>query len=111
MDPEFPIEDPEFLQWMAQTIRRANTYVGPRKPPIVVPALGYRVMTIVSSSQGKRFLYEFSVYQGVIELHASPDQVRLLTDQDRELERALLDRAVQRGAINAKLHTEILEDW
>ncbi len=108
-DPEFAIRDAAVLASVASYLKTAAPYRGPVKAPIIKSTLGYRGTLVETRDAAPGLPKGFSVYQGVIEVRG--EQVVLLADKNRGLERRLLDQALASKAIDAKLHAQITTGW
>jgi hypothetical protein len=108
-------KDPEFSLTVAteqdqlRTLLRAAAPHRLAQAPVIKSVLGYRGIIVKNPAGVIGIPPYIAVHKGVIEVRA--EKVSFFVDQDRKLERLLLDQARAANAIDAKLYAKIVAAW
>jgi hypothetical protein len=99
-DPTFVLDDEQLITRIKSAIAGAERAEGSEKD--VIPSiLGYKGIVVRSQSEAAGLPSRLSVARG--RMAAVDGQTRVLVDKDGAVEKLLLDEAIRKGAIEAKI--------
>lgn len=97
-DPAYMLEDQETINKIRDVFVSAKAAKGFDKKTVIPSILGYKGILVKNTGKREGLPSMFAVYQGTIEV--VDGQKQFLRDEDKRLEKLLIDGALRKGVID-----------
>lgn len=97
-DPTYMLEDRKTIDTIREVFASAKAAEGFKEKTIIPSILGYKGILVTNEGKREDLPSMFAVYQGKIEV--ADGQKRFLYDENKRLEKLLIDGALRKGVID-----------